>query len=109
MTKKILINKGFNLLNDIYDENFDGFYAGDLLSFVMSHAKQGNILLTITNNLNSIAVAELLELPGIIFCEGVIPSEEMIKKASEENISLFTTNKSKVEIIKEFVKDEILL
>lgn len=109
MTKKILINKGYNLLNDIYDENFDGFYAGDLLSFVMSHAKQGNILLTITNNLNSIAVAELLELPGIIFCEGIVPSEEMIKKASEENISLFTTNKSKVEIIKEFVKDEILL
>lgn len=109
MTKKILINKGYNLLNDIYDENFDGFYAGDLLSFVMSHAKQGNILLTITNNLNSIAVAELLELPGIIFCEGTVPSEEMIKKASEENISLFTTNKSKVEIIKEFVKDEILL
>ncbi len=109
MTKKILINKGYTLLNDIYDENFDGFYAGDLLSFVMSHAKQGNILLTITNNLNSIAVAELLELPGIIFCEGVIPSEEMIKKASEEKISLFTTNKSKVEIIKEFVKDEILL
>lgn len=109
MTKKILINKGYTLLNDIYDENFDGFYAGDLLSFVMSHAKRGNILLTITNNLNSIAVAELLELPGIIFCEGVIPSEEMIKKASEEKISLFTTNKSKVEIIKEFVKDEILL
>lgn len=109
MKTKILIDKGFNLLNDIYTEEFNGFYAGDLLSFVMSHAKSGEILLTITNNLNSVAVAELLDLPAIIFCENVIPSEEMINKATEQKISLFTTKKSKVEIIKEFVKDEILL
>lgn len=109
MTKKILIDSGYTLLNELFDEEFNGFYAGDLLSFVMSHAKSGNILLTITNNLNSIAVAELLELPGIIFCEGVKPTEEMINKASEERISLFITTKNKVEIIKEFVKNEILL
>ncbi len=109
MKKTILINKGYNLLNELYDDYFEGFYAGDLLSFVMSHAKQGEILLTITNNLNSVAVAELLDLPGIIFCEDVMPSKEMINKASEEGISLFTTPKTKVEIIKEFTKDEILL
>lgn len=109
MTKTTLINKGYKLLNDIYQDSFDNFYAGDLLSFVMGHAKKGDVLLTITNNLNTIAVAELLELPGIVFCEGVVPTEEMIKKASEERISVFTTKKNKVEIIKEFVKDEILL
>ena len=109
MTKTILIDKGYTLLNDIYINEFDNFYAGDLLSFVMGHAKKGDILLTITNNLNTIAVAELLELPGIIFCEGVMPTKEMIEKANEEEISIFTTPKTKVEIIKEFVKDEILL
>lgn len=105
----MLIDKGYTLLNDIYINEFDNFYAGDLLSFVMGHANKGDILLTITNNLNTIAVAELLELPGIIFCEGVIPTIEMIEKANEEEISIFTTPKTKVEIIKEFVKDEILL
>lgn len=100
-----------DLINDSYykhtinvtDRIITGFYCGDLLSFVMGHAKTGEILLTITNNMNTIAVASLLDLPGIIFCEGVEPTREMIKKADEENILLLSTHKTKVEVLKEYL------
>lgn len=97
-----------DIIKHTSDENCDaneikGFYCGDLLSFVMGHAKNGEVLLTITCNMNTIAVASLLELPVIIFCEGVKPLKEMIEKAQEEKIVLLSTTKTKVEILKEYL------
>ncbi len=82
------------------DVDFDGIYAGDLLSHVMAHAKEGNLFLTIMANINAIAVASLLDLPVVVFAEGVIPTEEMIKKADDENIIVICTEYNVVEVIR---------
>ena len=44
----------------------DGCYCGDLLSWVMSKAKSGNVWLTVMGNINSVGVAALAELSCII-------------------------------------------
>ena len=96
------LNKEYQILTTFdNDTEINNLYCGDLLSFVVSHAKPGDFLLTITNNMNTIAVGVLVELAGIIFCEGVLPTQEMINKANDENIVIITTLKTKVEVIKE--------
>lgn len=82
------------------DNSFEGVYAGDLLSHVMAHAKENNLFLTIMANINSIAVASLLDLPVIVFAEDVKPTEEMIQKADEESICIVTTKLNVVEVIR---------
>lgn len=80
------------------DRAITGVYCGDLLSWVMSHAKEGNIWLTIQGHINIVAVASLIGIVGIIVVEGSAVEEDVIKKANEEGIAIFTTNKSAYEI-----------
>lgn len=92
--------EGTILTKNVKTATFEGVYAGDLLSHVMSHAKENNLFLTIMSNMNSIAVASLLELPVIVFAEDVMPTIEMIQKADEENILLITTKLNVVEVVR---------
>ncbi|MGI6588365.1 MAG: serine kinase [Peptococcia bacterium] len=68
-----------------------GCYIGDLLSNVMAHAREGDLWLTVQTHQNVVAVAQLLNLGGIVFVEGHLPQEETIVKAKQEQIPLFST------------------
>ena len=68
----------------------EGYYACDMLSWIMGHIKRDNIaLITILSNMNLIAVASLLGCSAIIFREGITPSEEVIRQAKQERIALY--------------------
>lgn len=84
------IETGENIIN--------GVYCGDLLSWVMSKAKAGNVWITIQSHINVIAVASLIGITAIIIVEGSEVGEEVIKKAQEEEIAIFTTDKPAYEI-----------
>lgn len=88
------------LLTSKMDDNrqVDGGYASDLLSWVMAHARENQVWVTIQSHQNVIAVASLLGLAGVIVAEGVEVDESTINKAEEENIPIFATNKSIYEI-----------
>jgi len=88
---------------DGLQNEIEGGYVGDLLSFVMAHAKEKNIWITIQGHINSIAVASLLELSAIILSEDVTPDEEMIQKANEEGIPVLCTTHNSFDVICEFV------
>lgn len=99
------INKPLSLNQKISD-----VYSSDLLSWVMGHVKkEGTILLTVLNTINLIAVATLLEMPCIIFCEGVEPTKDIVEKANEENITLIKTKLTSAQGIKQILKYEDLL
>lgn len=85
----------FDFYNDI---NVEGVYIGDLLSIVMSKAKQNYVWITIQTHINTIAVAELLDLSCIIVVEGMEVEKETIEKAKELNIPIFKTNESAYEV-----------
>ncbi len=74
------------------DRKASGVYAGDLLSWVMGHADESNILVTIMSNLNVLAVASLLDLSAVILTEGVVPDEEFLKTAEEKQINVLSTS-----------------
>lgn len=68
-------------------------YCGDLMSDVMAHAEANCIWITIQAHKNSIAVALIKDIKSIVFTNNVTVGKEVIKKAEEENINLFRTNK----------------
>ena len=68
-----------------------GGYVGDLLSWVMGRAEADCAWITIMSNVNVIAVATLVDVACVIFAEGVIPDEVLIKTAAEKGVNILTT------------------
>lgn len=81
-----------------------GGYISDLLSDVMAHAKKGDIWVTLQIHQNTVAVATLKELAGIIVIGGKKPAPETIKKAEEEGIPILTSDLTAFELICELCK-----
>ncbi|WP_313340502.1 DRTGG domain-containing protein [Sedimentibacter sp.] len=79
------------------DIEIDGVYIGDLLSIVMAKAKKNYVWITIQTHINTVAVAELLDLSCIIVVENMEVEEETLNKARELNIPVFKTKASAYE------------
>jgi len=75
-----------------------GVIAGDLLSFIIGEAQEGEILVTILVHINVCAVAVLKELPMLILTSGRTPSKELADKCLEENIAVVVVKESTYEI-----------
>ena len=66
----------------------DGVYCGDLLSWVMGHAKPDNIWVTIMTNKNVLAVASLIDMSCVIISEDAVLDKEFIDTALEKEINI---------------------
>lgn len=82
--------------------NITGIYCCDMLSWVMSHAKQGNVWITVQTHINIVAIASLLDLSCIIIPENGEIDEDTIEKANEEDILIFSTNLNSYKIFCKF-------
>lgn len=69
-----------------------GGYAGDLLSWVMGRASEGDAWITIMSNVNIVAVCTLADPACIILSEGVMPDAEAKKRAEEQGVNILTTD-----------------
>lgn len=78
--------------------NINGVYIGDLLSVVMSKAKEDYAWMTIQTHLNIVAVAELLEIACIIVVEDMEIDKDTINKANELEIPIFKTKQSAYQV-----------
>lgn len=81
-----------------------GCYCGDLLSWVMSKAKEGDCWLTVMGNINAVAVAVLTDCACIVLTENAPLDEDAKKRAELEGVSIFTTEKNAFQIAAEFSK-----
>ncbi len=79
-------------------ENFEGVYVGDLLSRAMSRVDADNAWITIMNNINVIAVANLTDPAAVILAEGVELFEDAKKSAEEREVTVLSCEKSAYEI-----------
>ena len=99
--EEIVQQMGLKLLAgaDGIDNEVQGGYAGDLLSFVMAHAKEKNIWITIQGHINSVAVASLLGLSAIVLAENAEADDETIRKANQEGIPVLSTSLNSFDFI----------
>jgi len=74
-------------------------YAGDLLSDVMSHCKDGSAWLTIQTHQNIIAVAVLTGVSAVIICGGRVPETDTLARAQRENIPVLGSDKCLYETV----------
>lgn len=76
------------------DREITGGYAGDLLSWVMGRATEGDAWITIMSNVNIIAVASLADPSCIILSEGVSPDDGVKERAEAQGINLLRSKKN---------------
>ena len=80
------------------DREICGCYAGDLLSWVMSHAEYGHIWITIMSNINVVAVASLTEVACVVLAEGVELDQDALAAAKQQDICVFSSKLSTFEL-----------
>ncbi|HHW41856.1 MAG TPA: serine kinase [Syntrophomonadaceae bacterium] len=80
------------------ERDITGAYVSDLLSDVMSNAREGNVWITLQIHPNIVAVASLLNLAAVIVSRGAEPEEATITKAEEEGIVLLTSREPSFEV-----------
>lgn len=102
MKQKELINLlDLTILTPESDKTISNFYVSDLLSWVLGKVKTPDTcLFTVVASANLVAVCSLLEINTVIFPEGVVPDETLIKLASEKGIFLASTKLSSSEALK---------
>lgn len=84
--------------------NVDGCYAGDLLSWVMGRAEADNVWVTIMTNVNIVAVACLTDVSCIVVAENAEIEGDVIEKARERGINLYTSEKTVYRLCAEISK-----
>lgn len=72
------------------DNEVDGCYVGDLLSWVMARAQSGNVWLTVMGNINAIAVATLTDVAGIVLAENAALDSEAAQRAETQGIPVYS-------------------
>ena len=71
-----------------------GCYCGDLLSWVMSRANEGDVWLTVMGNINSVGVAVLADVACIVLTENAALDEDALKRAMQNDVIILQTDKN---------------
>ena len=89
------------ICGDDFDRPVTGCYCGDLLSWVMSRAQEGDAWLTVMGNVNSIGVAVLADVACIILTENAALDEDALKRAEQNGVIILTTAKNSYQVAAE--------
>lgn len=68
-----------------------GGYASDLMSDVMAHAEKGYLWVTLQTHANTVAVAAMKELAGIVLTGGRNPEADTARKAQDKGITILVS------------------
>ena len=83
---------------DGLNNELQGCYICDLLSYVMSRASKGNVWITVQTNINVVAVSVLTEVGCVIVPENIVVEQITIDKANKEGVPIFSTSKTAYEL-----------
>ena len=75
-----------------------GCYSGDLLSWVMSRAKENDIWLTVMGNVNAVAVAVLTDCACIILTENSALDDDAKMRATQQGVTILRSDKNAYEL-----------
>jgi predicted transcriptional regulator len=68
-----------------------GGYASDLLSDVMGNSREGDLWVTLQKHVNTVAVAQLNGLAGIVLVNGRQPDPDTASRAEELGIPIISS------------------
>ena len=76
-----------------------GGYASDLISDVLAHSREGDLWITLQTHQNTVAVASMKALAGIVLVNGREPQADTLQKAEEEDVALLVSALPAFELI----------
>ena len=82
-----------------FNADVTGGYVSDLLSDVMANSRKGDLWITLQIHQNTIAVATLKELAGIILINAKEPAGETVVKAEQEGVPLLVSPMTAFEVV----------
>ncbi len=82
------------LCGENLDKEINGCYCGDLLSWVMSRAEEGDVWLTVMGNINSVGVAVLADVACIVLTENAALDADALKRAEQNDVIILQTDKN---------------
>ena len=85
------------------DKEVKGGYCGDLLSWVMSRANEGDCWLTVMGNVNAIAVAVLADVSAIVLTENSALDAEALERAKQRGVNIYSTEDNTYETAKKII------
>ena len=91
-TKDLPAVCGFSPLVPGEEREIEGIFTGDLLSWAMGRAKEGDAGFTVMGNVNAVAVASLADCACIVLCHGAALDAVAKTRAEEQGINIFTTD-----------------
>lgn len=83
---------GFRVLVPGEDRPIRGIFTGDLLSWAMGRAKEGDAWFTVMGNVNTVAVASLADCACIVLCHGAVLDSVAGQRAVENGVLVFATH-----------------
>ncbi len=106
---KLLENDAFKLISKTanLDREIKGVECCDLLSWVMANGKEDEAWITVQIHSNIIAVATLLDFACIIVPENIEVGQDVIDKASEEDVPVISTSLDAYGIFKVFFENGV--
>lgn len=75
-------------------KDVSGGYCGDLLSWVMSKAKEGDCWLTVMGNVNSVGVAVLADVACILLTENAVFDDDALARAKQNGVIVLRSAQS---------------
>lgn len=82
------------LCGENLEREISGCYCGDLLSWVMSRANEGDVWLTVMGNINSVGVAVLADVACIVLTENAALDEDALNRAKQNDVIILQTYKN---------------
>ena len=82
------------LCGEELDRKITGCYCGDLLSWVMSRAQEGDVWLTVMGNINSVGVAVLADVACIVLTENAALDADALNRAKQNDVIILQTDKN---------------
>lgn len=82
------------LCGENLEREISGCYCGDLLSWVMSRANEGDVWLTVMGNINSVGVAVLADVTCIVLTENAALDEDALNRAKQNDVIILQTDKN---------------
>lgn len=91
---------GFTTANEAEIREVKHVFCGDLLSWVMGRAAEGDAWCTVMGSVNSIAVASLADCACIVLCHGAVLMDDALEKAKQQGINVYLTEQNEFEAAK---------
>lgn len=86
------------------DDEVEGGYCGDFLSFVMQRAPENCAWFTVMTNVNVAAVASLTGAKAVVVCENCQCDDNLIDKVKKQGICVLKTNLDIYNAVKTYIE-----